>query len=312
MYETTCPPLTFCLKKANCWDYNYEYNYDYFQFQNNRDDDNYNYGNFGTDSAVTFTRSGGPAPRILDPTTAPCFQLMLGLMVGGVILVIAGEFQGRKKQFRDFSRVVQLARDKIEATLENLSLSFSRVSLNLDDLENDDRSDGNNSNDACDKREGNIDPDHAMKNKISDDIKELEMAFVTTFRTESNFVKNNTDPTMKIPKLYSAEYVPRGVDSTTLPITGFFSAEDLGFHCNLLISVWVGSIGWAMICSGFSSLLWILVDYETHCYNDDIIHVWIDDVGNSLTRVRVSFAQLGFTNLSVCSLPLPCCEITPI
>ena len=285
---TTCEKLQLCLTQTECWDANDE----------------------------------------THGSTANCFRIILALMSCGTCLVAIAEVQGRKKQFKEFKKLVQKARTRIEDTIDNLSHSFRASGTGLggkDEYDgdtlammDDDRSIRSSASRQSLSRRPSVrslldaqqnHPDDASsvhgtmvgQMVLDDDAisfessgagdgqhKELELAFVTTFRTEGNFIKNNTDPTMKLPSSYSAEYAPRGVEQTVLPVSGFFFAETLGFGCNLLISVYLGSIGWAMLCSGFASLLWILVDYEKACYQESYIQDWIQAVGDSMTLVRVS------------------------
>ena len=287
--STRCEKLQLCLTQTECWDAN----------------------------------------DVEHGSTANCFRIILALMSCGTILVAIAEVQGRKKQFKEFKKIVQKARTRIEDTFDNLSHSFRAGGggLGKDEYDNDtmamvddDRSIKSSASRASRRLSNSLlaaqqsHPDESSSVhgtmggggglQIDDDAisfesmggdgahRELELAFVTTFRTEGNFVKNNTDPTMKLPNSYSAEYAPRGVEQTVLPVSGFFFAETLGFGCNLLISVYLGSIGWAMLCSGFASLLWILVDYEKACYDEPYIQEWIQAVGDSMTLVRVSFKKV--------------------
>jgi hypothetical protein len=215
-----------------------------------------------------------------------CFRFLVSLLIVGVIFVMIAEVQGRKKQFKVFKRIVGKVRLAIDTTIDGLSSSFR--------LRKDHETDSH-------------DGDSFNANSMTEEEKE-DSAFVLTQRTTSNFIKNNVDPTMALPLKYPAEYTPRRVDNTVLPVSGFFFADlwDLAGSCNLLISVYLGSAGWAMICSAFSSFLWILVDYERTCIKDkSFIEEWINDAGQSLTDIRDDydfypvFLLIGYTGYVV-------------
>jgi hypothetical protein len=50
-------------------------------------------------------------------------------------------------------------------------------------------------------------------------------AFVTTERTEENFVRDNGDPEMVLPCPFASEYEPRFAESVVLPVTGFLGRQ---------------------------------------------------------------------------------------
>jgi Bestrophin, RFP-TM, chloride channel len=214
-----------------------------------------------------------------------CFRFLFSLLIVGVIFVIIAEVQGRKKQFKVFKRIVGKVKLAIGDTIDGLNSSFRL---------------------RKDHEMGSHDGDKVNANWTEEE--KQESAFVLTQRTTSNFIKNNIDPTMALPLKYPAEYTPRRVDNTVLPVSGFFFADlwDLAVACNLLISVFLGSAGWAMICSAFSSFLWILVDYERTCIKDEsYVEQWINDVGQSLTDIRDDydfypvFLLIGYTGYVV-------------
>jgi hypothetical protein len=253
------------------------------------------------------------------PISTPCFRMVCGLMVSGALLISVAEVQGRKKKFKSFKRVVLKVREAIEDTIDDLSLSFRSSVRPRDEL---DHSGSFSAGGGGGGREGGEEPpqphvttrddlEHDSDDNDDDDddgTDMSELAFATTFRTQANFIKNNTDPTMVLPNAYSVEYNPRGVEKSVLPLSGFFSQESwyLAMRCNLLVSVFLGSAGWAMVCSGFSTWLWILINYEQSCggvlhENNNVngnnnfgrtstmefpVQQWVQSVGDSMTLVR--------------------------
>jgi hypothetical protein len=248
-----CSSLTFCLKDEDCWDYD-------ISQQNNQ-----------------------------KSRTGQCWMVVIILISFGALLVLIAEVQGRKKKFKKFRRIVLRAREAIVDTIDDVGVSFSRlsskagghgstVSLSLQQQQEE--------NDDWEYDDGDESVNDGQGKEHEQDVSET--AFVTTLRTEKNFIKDTSDKTLVYPKMYPAEYIPRGVESTVLPVSGFLGEMwHLAISCNLLISVYLGSTGWAMICSGFSSLLWIVVDYERNCVvQQSYIEDWIETVGLSLARVR--------------------------
>lgn len=72
---------------------------------------------------------------------------------------------------------------------------------------------------------------------------ELSRAFVTTKRTEDNFIRNNADPDLVLPAPYNPEYEPEFQIGFLLPVTGFLAIGAGQVFSSAVCSILLGSCG---------------------------------------------------------------------
>lgn len=181
--------------------------------------------------------------------TAECFQLALAMISIGLVLISLAELVGRRTERASGEKKT------------NNKMKFGRIHSGSEVIGSD----------------------------IDDAVFQLDAAFVTTRRTVSNFIRNNSDPDLQIPNAYAAEYMPKFVGRGVYPVSGFL--PECGRWTMVGSSVfrasWIGSLGWAMVCSGISTLLWNLVHYEQTCHPETtFIRDWIDSIGGAFDILR--------------------------
>lgn len=195
--------------------------------------------------------------ELVTSSASTCFRLAWSFIAIGVLLIgvaeSRGHWMGRVKKYFDFGS--------------------PRPKPEHQDVETR----GEDNNDR-------LDPD-SIRNMADN-------GFLTTDRTRDNFMKNSSDPTLQLPNAYGPEYANKSISQSVFPLSGF-SPTDVTFdiiRSSLFRSCWMGSLGWGLICSSVSTVLWNLLHYESTCYpNDTYVRDWIRNIAKSFDLVRSDF-----------------------
>lgn len=89
-----------------------------------------------------------------------------------------------------------------------------------------------------------------------------------SFRTLSNFTRDNFDESINYPLPYSPEYIPLGIKSST-DFFGIMQALRIGDDVK---SVFIRSLGFSLIASSLGTFLSLLLQFEAHTDNEQ----WTD------------------------------------
>jgi hypothetical protein len=112
-------------------------------------------------------------------------------------------------------------------------------------------------------------------------------AFLDSNRTEENFVLENSDTKLLLPNAYEPEYTPKTSVGSFYPLSGFFNFGhfDNSFS-EMTSSIFFGSAGVALICSAFSSVLLLGINYGVACSAEPTaFEEWVTAVGDAFTQI---------------------------
>jgi hypothetical protein len=124
------------------------------------------------------------------------------------------------------------------------------------------------------------------KGDNTDDVDLVESPFTKTTRTEENFIRQHDDPNLEVPTDYGPEYNPTSVQASVLPLRGFRPTSDKWMlQSRSTLSVLLGSLGLAMIGSAVSTILWLMMDYETSCLDSDLLSTWAQEVAAAFETI---------------------------
>ena len=219
MESTTCPPFTVCVQQSRCWD---------------------------ADNTSS--------------NTAACFVLSIAMISIGLFFVIFGELCL-------FTRV----KKEMNRWMKNIKSRKTKSDVASDQPKSNMASDQPKSNVASDQmplrrtlvsfqlESARCIESEVLLKELDDEKKQTlsDPAFITTRRTELNFVKDNNDPTVRLPEEYASEYSPL----SNIPASGFlFQGFMTAIKTSVLFSnCWLScfgkyTVGWTNAC-GFTLLL---------------------------------------------------------
>ena len=123
---------------------------------------------------------------------------------------------------------------------------------------------------------------------------ENDHGFVNTRRSESNFIRSNTNPFLEIPNPYGPEYEPQEEVGSFYPITSFWESS-LSHVKDITVadfSLVVGTLGIAMCSSALSTYLWLDVYYERSCSvyaNNETAFDWFNQIAGAVAAIISNF-----------------------
>jgi hypothetical protein len=131
----------------------------------------------------------------------------------------------------------------------------------------------------------------SKEDNTSDDVDLVDSPFTKTTRTEENFIRQHDDPNLEVPSDYGPEYKPTSVQASVLPLRGFRpTSENWMLQSRITLAVLLGSLGLAMIGSAVSTILWLMMDFETSCLDSNLLSTWAQEVADAFETILSNYS----------------------
>jgi len=117
-----------------------------------------------------------------------------------------------------------------------------------------------------------------------------EKTSTSAARSKENFLLNHDDPNLVLPSDYNSEYTHFSIKNKALPFRGFFAGSNSIMASSQFINVTAGSLGIAMICSAWSTFMWLSLDYDQQCSIQHPFGTWFEQSRAALANLVSEYA----------------------